>query len=151
MTRLLIVSSNVHKELASVQREKCVDIVKKSSHDYHVEIVEAGTYELPFVINHYHCNNPFDGYIALGLVLKTNRDHYDYIMSHIKESFTYFALHHIVVGNGIISGDDFDNLASNVASPNPCLSAYPSAFQAVDYLISLQKNRGKDAFNPHLS
>ncbi|MBI2784791.1 MAG: 6,7-dimethyl-8-ribityllumazine synthase [Legionella longbeachae] len=139
MTKILIVSSNIHKKLASEQLEKCVQIVKKSHHDYQIELVEAGTYEIPFVINTYQRENPFDGYIALGLVIKTNMDHYDYIMSHIKECFTYFSLNNIAVGNGIISGANLEELATKINSQDPCLSAYQSAFQAVDYLIRLKK------------
>jgi 6,7-dimethyl-8-ribityllumazine synthase len=140
MTKILIVSSNIHKQLASAQLEKCLNVVKKSPHDYQVEIVEAGTYEIPFVINSYHRENPFDGYIALGLVLKSNVDHYKCIMSHIKECFTYFTLNNIVVGNGIISGANLDELAIKIESQDLCLSAYQSAFHAVDYLIKFKKN-----------
>ena len=62
MTKILIVSSNVHKKLSAEQLEKCLNIVKKSQHEYQVEIVEAGTYEIPFVISSYHRKNIFDGY-----------------------------------------------------------------------------------------
>ena len=70
MTKILIISSNIHKKLAARQLEHCVTVVKKSHHDYQVEIAEVGTYEIPFIINSYHRKHPFDGYIALGLVLK---------------------------------------------------------------------------------
>jgi len=138
MTKILIVASNIHKKLAAEQLAGCEQLIKKSRHDYQVELVEAGTYELPFVINSYHSTKPYDGYIALGLVLKSNPDHYGYILSHIKRCFTEFALRQIPVGNGIISGDSLDSLAAMVASADPCLSAYPSAFRAVDYLIGLK-------------
>ena len=143
MTKILIVSSNIHKKLASEQLEKCLNIVKKSHHDYQVEIVEAGTYEIPFIINSYHHENPFDGYIALGLVLKSNIDHYHYIMSHIQECFTYFSLNNIAVGNGIISGANLEELAVKIDSQDPCLAAYQSAFYAVDYLIKFKQNMVK--------
>lgn len=147
MARILIVSSNVHKTLAEEQREKCVQLVKQSQHDCQVEIMEAGTYEIPFVINsHHHSQQPFDAYIALGLVLKANWDHFDWIMSHIKESFTRFALSNMIVGNGIVSAMNLEELAAKVASSDPCLSAYPSAFQAVNYLLAFkQKSLGLDS------
>ena len=138
MSRILIISSDVHKALAAEQRERCIHFFKQSSYDYQVEIAKAGTYEIPFIINTYHSNNPFDGYIALGLVLKTNPDHYDYIMSHIRTCFTHFALHHIIVGNGIVSGSSLEELANNVSSDDPCVSAWHSACHAVDYLINLK-------------
>lgn len=139
MSKILVLSSQIHQDLSSKQLTHCIKLVEQSDHDFQVEIVKAGTYELPFVINAYQRNNPFDGYIALGLVLTSNLNHYDYIMSHIKYCFTHFALNNVIVGNGIISGSSVEDLAEKIESQNPCLCAYPSAFQAVDYLIQLRK------------
>lgn len=138
MAKLLIISSNVHKELAAKQLANCLGLVKKTPHDYQIEILESGTYEIPFVINAWHQKKPFDAYIALGLVLKTNLDHYEYIMSHIQYCFTRFAMSNIVVGNGIVSGLSIDDLATKIDSHDPCASAYPSAINAVNCLIQLQ-------------
>ncbi len=140
MPRILIISSHIHKDLSARQLANCESLVKKSPYDYQVEIATAGTYEIPFIINAYHQKNSFDGYIALGLVLKTNLDHYNYIMSHIKECFTAFALNTIAVGSGIVCGDSLEELTTKIDSQDPCLSAYQSAYNAVDYLIKLKKN-----------
>lgn len=140
MTKLLLISANIHKDLSARQLAYCERLVKESEHDYQIEVAAAGTYELPFIINAYQQKNPFDGYIALGLVLKTNPEHHDYIMSHIKTCFTRFALNNIAVGNGIVSGSSPEELALKIDSADPCLSAYPSAFRAVDYLVKLKKN-----------
>lgn len=139
MSRILIISSNIHQDLAAKQLANCLALVKKSPYEFQTEIVAAGTYEIPFVIQAYHKKKSFDGYIALGLVIKKNPDHYDYIMSHIKTCFTKFALKNIAVGNGIVTGSDRQELAANIDSSDPCLSAYPSAFHAVDYLIQLNE------------
>lgn len=138
MSKILIISSEIHKQLASEQLDFCLMLVKNAGYDYQIELLRAGAYEIPFVINTYHQNKPFDGYIALGLILKTNLDHYDNIMSHIRYCFTQFALNDIVVGNGIISGSTIEELSEKLRSSNPCLSAYPSALNAVDCLIKLR-------------
>lgn len=138
MARILIVSSNIHKELSSTQLVNCLERIKKFDYDYQVEIIDAGSYEIPFVINSYHQQNSFDGYIALGLLLKSNAYHYDYITSHLKLCFSHFALNNIVVGNGIISGASIEELATKIASPDPCISGYSSAINAVDCLIKLK-------------
>lgn len=138
MAKLLIISSNVHKELASRQLANCLQFVKKTPYDYQVQILESGSYEIPFVINAWHQKNPFDAYIALGLVLKTNMEHYEYIMSHIKHCFSQFALSGIAVGNGIISGISIDELAIKIDSDDPCVSALPAAVNAVSCLIQLK-------------
>lgn len=139
MTKILIISSNIHKELAPKQLANCVELVKKTPHDFQVELLESGIYEIPFVINTWHKKKPFDAYIALGLVLKTNMDHYEYIMSHVRNCLTHFALNNIIVGNGIISGVSSDELASKIDNPDPCISAFPSAVNAVNCLIQLQE------------
>lgn len=146
MGKILILSSRVHENLAEKQLSHCLEVAKKSTHEIQIEKVAAGTYELPFVIQAYHKQNPFDGYIALGLVLKANLDHYEYIMSHIKTCFTQFALQNIAVGSGIITGIDLQDLANKIDNPDPCVSAYASAFQAVNYLINLMDEIEKSRF-----
>ena len=140
MAKILIISSNIHKTLAPKQLANCLELVKKTPHVPQVELLESGIYEIPFVINTWHQKNPFDAYIALGLVLKTNQDHYDYIMSHVRNCLTHFALSNIAVGNGIISGVSSDDLASKIDNPDPCISAYPAAVNAVNCLIKLNNN-----------
>ncbi|MDF1678632.1 MAG: 6,7-dimethyl-8-ribityllumazine synthase [Legionellaceae bacterium] len=141
--RILVVSSNVHQELSKKQLNKCLALIKKPHYHYEVETVNAGTYEIPFVIQTYHHTKPFDAYIALGLILKSNTYHYEYITQHINHCFTQFALAGIAVGNGIITGDSVEDLSASLDSDNPCLCAYPSAFKAVDYLIQLSHQISK--------
>ena len=66
MAKLLIISSSIHNELSTQQLPHCIALVKNSSYEYDVELLHAGTYEIPFVINTYQQKKPFDGYIALG-------------------------------------------------------------------------------------
>ena len=144
MSRILIISSNIHADLSQRQLSHCVELVKKSKHDFHIETVNAGAYEIPFVVNAYQQANPFDGYIALGLILKTNQYHFDYITSHISACFTHFALNNIAVGNGIIAGETRNELAFRIDSADPCVSGYHGAFNAVDYLINLKDKTLRD-------
>lgn len=140
MDRILIILSKVHDELSKIQRDKCVELVEQSGYLYALHELDAGTYEIPFVIDSYGREKLFDGYIALGLVLKNNSDHFDFVMSHIKACFTHFALQGIIVGNGIVTGSSLDELAMKISSDDPCLSAYASAFKAVDALIKFKKD-----------
>lgn len=138
MPTLLLISSCIHKDLAAEQVQCCLELVKQAGYDYQIELLQAGTYEIPFVINAYHQKKSFDGYIALGLILKKDFEHYNNIMSHIRYCFTQFSLNNVIVGNGIISGATIEELSEKIRSPDPCLSAYPSAFNAVDCLIKLR-------------
>lgn len=139
MAKILVVSSQIHQTLSTQQLSSCTAVLDNSSHDYDVEMLSAGTYEIPYVINAYAKNKTYDAYIALGLVLKINIDHYEYIMSHIKQCFTHFALNSIIVGNGIISGSSIDELTTLVNSQDPCKAAHLSACKAVQALLSLEE------------
>lgn len=142
MSRILIISSQIHTELATQQLEQCLRLTQSSTHLIQVEKMAAGTYEIPFVIQAYQQKNKYDAYLALGLILQKNPDHYETIMSHIKTCFTQFAMQNIIVGNGIITGKDPQDLAHKIHSDDPCLSAYPSAWHAINYLLKLQQNLG---------
>lgn len=142
MAKILIVSSQVHN-LSQRQLDLCVQLVEKSSYDYQIELLQAGTYELPFVIKSYHKKAPFDAYLVLGLVLESNSAHAQYIKQHIATCFTQFALEGIIVGNGILYGTSLETLATNLESQDACLSAYPSAFKAVSALLALEQKLGK--------
>ncbi|MGC1183457.1 6,7-dimethyl-8-ribityllumazine synthase [Legionella sp.] len=138
MPNILLICSNIHKELAAEQLDLCSSLVKNAGYDYQVELLQAGTYEIPFVINAYHQKKIFDGYLALGLVLQADLNHYNHIMTHIRYCFTQFTLNDIIVGNGVISGMTIEELGERIRSSNPCVSAYPSAFNAIDCLIKLR-------------
>lgn len=138
MPNILLISSCIHKDLADEQLNYCSRLVKQAGYDYQVELLQAGTYEIPFAINMYHQKKSFDGYIALGLILKKELEHYNNIMTHIQYCFTQFSLNNIIVGNGIISGATMEELSEKIRSTDPCLCAYSSAFNAVDCLIKLR-------------
>lgn len=138
MAKILVISSTVHKTLSALQLEKCVASLNQFDHHYRIKHLDAGSYEIPFVINSYQKHNPFDAYLALGLILKHDIDHFDYIMSHIKTCFTQFALNEIIVGNGIVIGSSVEELEKKITSPDPCQSAYPSAVKAICSLLELR-------------
>ena len=103
MSNILIVWSNYYPDLAQKQLETCLSKLKHYDYRYQIETVEAGTYEIPAVIQHYHCVQPFDGYLPLSLLLKGSTDHYEFIWEHVKACFIQFALAGLTLGNGIIS------------------------------------------------
>jgi 6,7-dimethyl-8-ribityllumazine synthase len=133
--RILVVWSNYHKGLAEQQLESCLQLLRQSEYDFKVETVEAGSYEIPSVIQYYHLNNPFDGYIPLSLLLKGGTDHYEFIWEHVKDCFIKFAMDGLMIGNGIISAPNMDLLISRVKSGERS----KEAFNAVDYLIRFKK------------
>lgn len=135
-SKILVVWSNYYGELAEQQLESCLRLLKPSEYAYQVETVEAGTYEIPAVMQYHQQHDPFDGYIPLSLLLKGSTDHYEFIWEHVKECFIRFAMDGLLFGNGIISAFSPEILRERVENAE----RVHEAFRAVDYLIKL-KNR----------
>lgn len=140
MSNILIVWSNYYPDLAQKQLEVCLNKLKNYDYNYQVETVEAGTYEIPTVIQHYHRNESFDGYLPLSLLLKGKTDHYEFIWEHVKECFIKFALDGLTIGNGIISAPSMSVLEERVENGE----RVQEAINAVDYLIRF-KNKHNHA------
>ena len=136
--KILIVCSDYYKELAEKQLASCVKIVEQSPYQYQIERFDAGTYEIPAVIQHYDRTSPFDAYIPLGLLLKGTTDHYEFIWEHVKECFIQFTLNGLILGNGIISAASMDVLTARVDKAE----RVQEAFNAVDSLLKLKKRVG---------
>lgn len=132
--KILVVWSNYYQELAQHQLESCLDLLNQSNYSHQVETVEAGTYEIPAVIRHYHHNALFNAYLPLSLLLKGGTDHYEFILDHIKASFTQLTLEGLLIGNGIISAPNIDVLKDRVTQGE----RVKEAFRAIDYLIRLK-------------
>ena len=144
--RILVVWSNYYAELAEKQLDSCLNLLKQSPYDYVVETVEAGTYEIPTVMQYFHQHEPFDAYIPLSLLLKGSTDHYEFIWEHIKECFIKFAMDGLLLGNGIISAPNMETMIARVENGE----RVQEAFNAVDYLIRF-KQRHADQRHPEPS
>ncbi|WP_367606821.1 6,7-dimethyl-8-ribityllumazine synthase [Legionella sp. W05-934-2] len=136
-SNLLIVWSNYYNDLAEKQLETCLSKLKQYPYHYQVETVEAGTYEIPTVITHYHRTNPFDAYLPLSLLLKGKTDHYEFIWEHVKACFIKFTLDGLLLGNGIITAPSMEVLQERVENGE----RVQEAINAVDYLIRFKNNK----------
>lgn len=133
--KILIACSNYYKNLAEKHLANCLKYLECFDYDCRIEIIEAGAYEIPAVIQYYHQRQPFDGYISLGLLLKGQTDHYEFIWQHIKECFIQFTLNGLIIGNGVITASSKDILTARVENGE----RVEEAVDAVDYLIRLSK------------
>jgi 6,7-dimethyl-8-ribityllumazine synthase len=136
--KILVVWSNYYNNLAKKQLDSCIELLEQSPYDYAIETVEAGTYEIPVVIQYYHRNTPHAGYLPLSLLLKGSTDHYEFIWEHVKECFIQFALDGLLIGNGIISAPSMEVLTSRVENQERVVEAY----RALDYLIRFKTKQG---------
>lgn len=134
-SKILVVWSNYYENLAKKQLDSCLQRLSQTAYEYTVETVEAGTYEIPAVIQYYHHKDPHDGYLPLGLLLKGSTDHYEFIWEHVKECFIQFAMEGLMIGNGIISAPSMDMMTARVENHE----RVEEAIRALDYLLCLKE------------
>ena len=132
--KILVVWSNYYKDLAKKQLDSCLLLLDNAEYDYAVETVDAGTYEIPAVIQYFHRKNPYDAYLPLGLLLKGSTDHYEFIWEHVKECFIKFAMDGVFIGNGIISAPDMSVMTKRVENNE----RVEEAVHAIEYLMRLK-------------
>ena len=84
MKKILIVSANYYKEIS---KELVSNAKKKfSNNKYKVSLLNVpGVYEIPIAIR--KNKNKFDGFVALGCVIKGQTPHFDLICSSTFNSF----------------------------------------------------------------
>lgn len=132
--KILVVWSNYYKDLAQQQLDSCLQLLNKSGYDYTVETVEAGTYEIPVVMQYYHRHHPYEAYLPLGLLLKGSTDHYEFIWEHVKACFIKFAMDGLLLGNGIISAPSMEVMIKRVENHE----RVEEAVRAIDYLLRMK-------------
>jgi len=133
--RVLILWSNYYEALAEQQRDICQAQLSDYDFDAQFETVEAGTYELPAVIQHFRQHQPYDAYLPLSLLLQGSTDHYAFIWEHVKDCFKDFAMDGVLLGNGIISAPTKEILRERVANGERT----HEALEAIDYLTRLKR------------
>lgn len=105
----LIVVGNFHKEICGRLVEGAISGLRKHSESARYEIIEVpGAFEIPAAISFAIMSDreTYDGYIALGCVLKGHTDHNRYISESVFSALSDVAMQHAVpLGVGVITAD----------------------------------------------
>ena len=108
-----------------------------------VEVIEVpGSLEIGPAIAMADAAGAFDGFVALGCVIRGATSHYDVVVSESARAITYLALEGIAVGNGIIT---VENIAqAEERADGGRLNTGGGAAEAALHLIGLRQ-RFEDA------
>ena len=131
MKRILIVNANYYK---NISKKLVLSSKKKLSKNFKVNIINVpGIYEIPIAIR--KNIKKFDGFVALGCVIKGQTPHFDLICYSTFNSILYLSTSfNKPVGNGIIT-------AYNMKQ----------ALQRCKGTISNKPNKGSEAANAVMS
>ena len=106
MPKILIVESRFYNKISDMLLEGAINEIKKNNCEYEI-ITVPGAFEVPAVISFASKTNKYDGYVALGCVIRGETTHYDYVCSESARGLNDLAIKDgLAIGYGIITVED---------------------------------------------
>lgn len=101
--KILIIKANFYPKISDMLVEGAID--KLNSGKYSYEMVEvAGVFEIPAAVSMASAYGKYDGYIALGCVIRGQTSHYDYVCLESARGLNELAINKMLpIGYGIIT------------------------------------------------
>ena len=97
--------SNYYQEIFDNLVLETKEEVEKNDFICHLETV-TGVFEIPSIIT--FCKYKFDGYIALGCVIRGETTHYDYVCSESARALMNISLEGFALGYGILTVENYE-------------------------------------------
>ena len=117
----------------------------------HETIEVPGALEVPTAIGIAHRLSNFDGFVALGCVIRGQTSHYDVVVNESARALTMLGLQGLCIGNGIITVETIEQAKERADAAR--LNTAGGAAEAALHLIALTRKYGKPrggvGFVPH--
>lgn len=105
MTHILIVTGRFYADIAA-ELEKGATAQLDRAGASHELIGVPGAFEIPAAIHFGMHNKQFDGFIALGCVIRGETSHYDYVCGESARGLMELSLRGAAIGYGILTVED---------------------------------------------
>ena len=106
----------------------------------HETIEVPGSLEVPTAIGIAHRMSNFDGFVALGCVIRGATSHYDVVVNESSRALTMLGLQGLCIGNGIITVENRDQAEERADGAR--LNTAGGAAEAALHLIALTRKYG---------
>ncbi len=108
MTDILIVAATFYKDIAAELIKGAANVLKEAK--IHYDIIEVpGAFEIPATISMASQSGKYDGYVALGCVIRGETTHYDYVCAESARGLNELAVKCLLpIGYGIITVENFE-------------------------------------------
>ncbi|TFL18763.1 6,7-dimethyl-8-ribityllumazine synthase [Jannaschia formosa] len=108
----------------------------------HETVEVPGSLEIPTAIALAHRQADFDGYVALGCVIRGRTSHYDVVVNESARAIATLGLGGACIGNGIITVENMEQAEERADADR--LDTAGGAAQAALHLIHLQRTLKKE-------
>ena len=102
---ILIIVSNYYEEISDNLIEETKKVIEENNIMYQIEIV-TGVFEIPSIVS--FSKHKFDGYVALGCVIRGETSHYDYVCSESARALMNLSLDGFAIGYGILTVENYE-------------------------------------------
>ena len=139
-TKLLIVVSPYYKDLADNLVAGATAEIEAAGASW--EIVEVpGALEIPTAIGMAERLSNFDGYVALGCVIRGETTHYETVCNDSSRAIQLLGLQGLAIGNGILTVENYEQAA--VRADTKDQNKGGGAAAAALHLIALSRKWGR--------
>ena len=133
--KICIVSAPYYKDITDHLIRGALNVLKKIKAD--TEIVEvSGALEIPTAIK--LMENQFDGFIAIGCIIRGETTHYEIVSTESSRGLTNLGLEKICIGNSILTVENRSQ-AEDRADPK----IFDKGGEACNALLSIIKIKGR--------
>ncbi len=103
--KILIVYSNYYPNISDLLVNDSKNISEKKNFSVSLEKV-PGVFEIPAAIS--FARNFYDGFIALGCVIRGETSHYDYVCTESARGLMDLSISGVALGNGILTVENME-------------------------------------------
>jgi len=106
MPHILIVEARFYPEISNLLLEGAIDALKAVGATYET-INVPGAFEIPAVVSIAQKSGKYDGFVALGCVIRGETTHYDYVCQESARGLNDLAIqHNLAIGYGILTTEN---------------------------------------------
>lgn len=140
--KILIVIAPYYGEISRQQLASARAVIESAGAEH--ETVEVpGSLEVPTAIGIAHRQADYDGYVALGCVIRGRTSHYDVVVNESARAIATLGLAGACIGNGIITVENMEQAEERADADR--LDTAGGAAHAALHLVHLQRTLKKEA------
>ena len=103
---LLIVVADYHKDITDMLLTGAAARFQSRLKTSLDTVSIAGALEIPPVIRHASDTGKYDGYLALGCVIRGETSHYDIVIRETARGLTLLGTHRLLIANGVLAAEN---------------------------------------------
>lgn len=147
--KIAIVIAPYYTAIAKAQIAAATAVLDQAGASHQV-IEVPGSLEIPTAIGIAHRLGEFDGFVALGCVIRGATSHYDVVVNESSRALTLLGLQGVCIGNGIITVENRQQAEerADAARLNTAGGAAAAALHLIALTRRLSKPKGGVGFQP---